>query len=250
MTSRVGTTFGRDYLIEEPLGRGGTGSVYLATNSRLGGLVALKILDQALCEDEDARSHFFAEAAAAAGIGHPHIIPIHERGEFDGVLFISMKYVRGGDLHDRIHDGTLRPAKVVEILEQIGWALDAAHDAGIVHCDVKPENVLLDRVGGDRDHAYLTDFGVAKLRFDARNRPGPQTSPGTLAFMAPEQRDGGRITPAVDVYALACVAYECLTGELPAAQGDGASGRARRADLPARVDRVLEGGLAADPSER
>jgi len=253
MTSRVGTTFGRDYLIEEPLGKGGTGSVYLATNSRLGGLVALKILDQALCEDEQARSRFFSEAAAAAGIGHPNIIPIHERGESDGVLFISMKYVRGGDLENRIQEGALRPAKVVEILEQIGWALDAAHDAEIVHCDVKPENILLDRVGGGRDHAYLTDFGVARLKFGARNRPGWQASPGTLAFMAPEQRDGGRISPAVDVYALACVAYECFTGGLPSAEGDGASRQpvhALRPDLPAQVDRVLEGGLAADPNER
>src|SRR5947207_5848156 len=158
--TRIGTTMG-GYHIERLLGRGGMGRVYLAEDTRLGRKVALKLLDPELAEDERFRDRFVRESRLAASLDHPNVVPIYEAGEHDGLLFIAMRFVEGTDLARVIEDeGPLEPQRAGSIVVQVAAALDAAHERGLVHRDVKPGNILV----GRGDHTYLSDFGLIKRR--------------------------------------------------------------------------------------
>jgi predicted Ser/Thr protein kinase len=203
------------YRIEEPIGQGGMGVVYRVTNVALGRVYALKLLAPALAEDEQFRRRFQREMRIAASLHHPHVVGIHYAGEQDGLLFLAMDYVEGTDLHHVLaKEGALDPARAVELLTQVASALDAAHANGLVHRDVKPANVLITTQDGV-DHAYLTDFGLAKRSDTLSGLTVQGNVVGTCDYMAPEQVTGERTDARTDVYALACVFFRMLTGKVP-----------------------------------
>lgn len=208
--ARIGSMFGK-YSLKKLLGQGGMGAVYEAYDTSKNRTVALKILAEELSRDERFRTRFQRESHAAATLDEPHVIPIHDWGEIDGNLFIDMRMVRGQDLHELLKQGPIDAARAIRIIRQIASALDAAHLAGLVHRDVKPQNIL---VTGGEDFAYLIDFGIAANRTDTRLTVAGSAI-GSLAYMAPERFGDGPTTPAVDVYSLAGVLYETLTGETP-----------------------------------
>ena len=151
------------YRLEAQVGAGGMAVVFRARDERLGRLVALKILAPALAADSAFRRRFIAESRAAAAVDDPHIIPVYEAGEADGVLFIAMRFVQGGDLRQVLErEGALPPDRAAEFISPVASALDAAHRAGLVHRDVKPANILVDARQDRPDHVYLSDFGVSK----------------------------------------------------------------------------------------
>ncbi len=244
------------YRIEGVVGSGGMGVVYEATQLSLDRVVALKVLEPQLGADPAFRERFRREAMLQAALDHPHIVTVHEAGESGDGLFIATRLVRGRNLKQLI-DAGLTPERTLAILSQVASALDAAHAAGLVHRDVKPQNVLVD----DRDHAYLADFGLIKEAGD----PGvTQTGEyvGTLDYVSPEQIRGEPMTSASDLYAFAAVLYQSLSGEVPFPRDTEAAllyahlseeappVTQRRASLPAAVDAVIERGLAKDPRER
>ncbi|HEU4705733.1 MAG TPA: serine/threonine-protein kinase [Solirubrobacterales bacterium] len=203
------------YRIERRLGRGGMGILYLAVEPGLERRVALKLIAPEAAADEVFAKRFAEESRIAASIEHPNVVPIYAAGEEEGVPWIAMRYVAGSDLGRRIaREGRLAAAEAVELIAQIGNGLDAIHAAGLVHRDVKPANVLLSGTPGS-EHAYITDFGVAR---NVATRSGlTQTGRfvGTLDYVAPEQISGGAIDARVDVYALGCLLFKLLTGEVP-----------------------------------
>jgi hypothetical protein len=260
--SRLGTDLG-PYRIERVLGRGGMGVVYLAEQRELGRKVALKLLPDELAQDADFRARFERESRLAAAIDHPNIIPLYEAGEIDGVLFLAMRFVNGVDLASRLRDGPLPSPTAIEILDQVAGALDAAHEKGLVHRDVKPGNVLLDRTGSDeRPHAYLTDFGLTKQAGSDSGLTRAGAFLGTPAYMAPEQVDGTEVDGRADEYALGAMAFECLTGRVPFVRGKEVavalahlkdpvpSAVAMQPSLPASVDTVLAKVMAKDREAR
>ena len=200
------------YRIEDVLGRGGMGTVYLALHMQLGRKDALKVLSPEVAEDEAFRRRFITESRLAAGLEHPNIIPIYHAGEAESVLFIAMKYAAGGTVKDLLRkQGLLPPETVLAIGRQIAAALDAAHAKGLVHRDVKPANILLDESG---QHAYLADFGIAKSStMTGVTKTGALL--GTVDYCAPEQIEGRPVDARTDVYALGCVLYQCLSGSTP-----------------------------------
>jgi serine/threonine protein kinase len=206
---RIGTQLG-GYRIVEPLGEGATSVVYRAEHVRLGRQAALKLLTPALGE-ADFRERFLRESQLAASLDHPSIVPIYDAGEEGEVLYIAMACVDGVDLKTLLaSEGRLPLRRALRIVGQVGSALDAAHARGLVHRDVKPANVLV----GDDDRAFLSDFGVAKrLGTNGTTRTGSFV--GTTEYSAPEQIEGRAVDGRADVYALACVLYECLAGTPP-----------------------------------
>jgi serine/threonine protein kinase len=203
------------YRIESRLGRGGMGILYLALEPGLERRVALKLIAPEAAADEVFARRFAEESRIAASIEHPNVVPIYAAGEEGGVPWIAMRYVRGSDLGRRIdREGRLDPVQAVALIAQVGNGLDAIHAAGLVHRDVKPANVLLSGDPGT-EHAYITDFGVAR---NVATRSGlTQTGRfvGTLDYVAPEQISGEPIDARVDVYALGCLLFKLLTGEVP-----------------------------------
>ena len=260
---RLGTELG-PYRIEAVIGRGGMGVVYLAEQARLGRKVALKIVSPEFSDDPKARARFLRESQMAAAIDHPNILPIYEADEADGVLFIAMRLVEGTDLAARLAAGPLDARAAAAILAQVAGALDAAHARGLVHRDVKPANILLSLgAGADQgDHAYLTDFGLTKRGGSDTSLTAAGGFAGTLAYIAPEQVDGREIDGRADQYSLACMAFECLTGQVPfVRETDIATAMAHIKDpppsalalqpaLPAAVDAVLARGMAKAPDDR
>jgi hypothetical protein len=235
MTPALGEAFG-GYTIESVLGRGGMGTVYLATHERLARKVALKVISPELAGDEDFRARFLRESQLAASLDHAHVIPIYDAGDVDGVLYLAMRYVGGPNLQGLIRQhGSLAPAETLRIAEQIGGALDAAHRAGLVHRDVKPANVLLAETG---DHAYLSDFGLAKRTSSAGiTRTGAFL--GTVDYCAPEQIQGQPVDGRTDVYSLGAVLFYCLAGQPPyVCETDIAVAQAHLADSPPAVSSV------------
>ncbi len=246
--------------IESVAGRGGMGVVYRAMQLDLDRPVALKVITPALAQDEVFRDRFVRESRAAASIDHPNVIPIYYAGENDGVLYIAMRFVEGPDLRSlvRAHEH-LTPERAARLSSQVGAALDAAHARGIVHRDVKPENVLL----STEDHPYLTDFGLTK-RVDSLG--GGQTRPGgwvgTLGYVAPEQIRGERVDARADVYALGCLLVFMLTGRAPfRRETEEATLWAHLSEEPPKVsgdvpglppafDAVVARALAKEPAER
>jgi serine/threonine-protein kinase len=204
-----GTPFGRYQLIEQ-LGRGGMGEVWRAHDTTIERVVALKMLLPHYAKDPDFDKRFRREARAAARLDDPHVVPIYDVGEIDGRLYVTMRLIDGVDLDTLLRSGPLEPARAVHIIEQIASALHSAHRAGLVHRDVKPSNILL----ADNDFAYLIDFGIARAAGDTKLTSEGSTI-GTWAYMAPERFNAGESAPSSDIYALACVLYQCLTGELP-----------------------------------
>jgi serine/threonine-protein kinase len=209
MDTRVGTTFGK-YSITRLLGKGGGGVVYEAYDTGKGRTVALKVLADEFSTNATFRTRFQRESQAAAMLQEPHVIPIHDWGEIDGSLYIDMRLVQGHTLLDLIAKGPLEPARAVGIIGQVADALDAAHGEGLIHRDVKPQNIIVTPA----DFVYLVDFGIAQATGDPRlTTAGTQI--GTLNYMAPERFSDKATTPAIDVYSLACVLYESLTGNVP-----------------------------------
>src|SRR6266496_2640909 len=192
----VGDTFG-GYTIESLLGRGGMGTVYLATHARLARKVALKVIAPELANDPAFRARFLRESQLAASLDHPNVIPIYDADEIDGVLYLAMRYVSGPSLQALIRArGALSPAETLRIAEQISGALDAAHRAGLVHRDVKPANIL---IAQPDDHAYLCDFGLARrTRSEGLTETGSFL--GSVDYCAPEQIEGRPLDGRADVY--------------------------------------------------
>ena len=199
------------YRIGPQLGRGGMGVVYKAHHVHLDRPAAVKVLTQALAHNEEFRERFMRESQMAATLQHPNVVTVYDAGEQDGLLYLAMQFVAGTDLRRLLElEGPLEPHRLVAILMQVGAALDAAHDCGLVHRDVKPANILI-----DVDRAFLGDFGLTK-RFDASGGlTGVGQIVGTVDYLAPEQIEGGRVDARTDLYALGCVAYEGLTGRPP-----------------------------------
>src|ERR1700722_1451556 len=206
------------YLLGEQIGRGGMAVVFRAYDERLDRMVALKILDPALAEDEVFRQRFIRESRAAAATDDPHIIPVFDAGEASGALFIAMRLVSGGDVRSLLgRSGPLPPGRAAEIVSQVASALDAAHERGLVHRDVKPANMLLDGSSGAGrpDHVYLSDFGLSVGSLQTSGLTGKGTFLGTIDYISPEQIEGKAVDGRADQYALACAAFEILTGTPP-----------------------------------
>ncbi|MBV7697856.1 serine/threonine-protein kinase [Streptomyces sp. TRM70350] len=206
------------YRIEHVIGRGGMAVVYRARDLRLDRTVALKLIAPERAADDTFRRRFTHESRVAAAIDHPHIVPIFEAGETDGVLYIAMRYVCGLDLRAMLdREGPLPVATSLRIAGQVASALDAAHEHDLVHRDVKPGNILV-AAGTDSDHpehVYLTDFGLTKKSMSLSGFTAAGEFVGTLDYMAPEQISGRPVDGRCDLYSLACVVYECLAGGPP-----------------------------------
>ncbi|MFB9365081.1 serine/threonine-protein kinase [Kitasatospora sp. NPDC001664] len=253
------------YRLEKIIGRGGMAVVYRAEDLRLGRTVAVKLLAPELARNDVFRERFARESRAAAAIDHPHIVPVYEAGETEGVLYIAMRYVRGRDLRALLdRQGPLTVRQAVRITAQVASALDAAHAHQLVHRDVKPGNVLVAE-GTDSDHpehVYLTDFGLTKKSLSLTGLTTVGQFVGTLDYVAPEQISGRPVDGRCDVYSLGCVVYEELTGTPPFRREDdlallwahlhdeAPSVRELRPDLPAGLDGVLGRALAKTPEER
>ncbi len=253
--------FGR-YRLFDKLGQGNMGAVYRAHDTVLGRDVAVKLLQPELAAEPGFRERFRREAYAAGRLASPNIIPIYETGEIDRRMYLVMPIVDGVDLKEVLRrDRALSPQKAVRVVEQAAAALDAAHKAGLVHRDVKPSNLLM--VGDD--FVYLIDFGLVH-EADAGRLTLTNVAPGSPAYMAPERFDAGTdgkvVDARADVYSLACVLYECLTGRLPfsgggveglaAAHRTGEPPRPSSIDpaIPAGFDRVIARGMAKEPDDR
>jgi serine/threonine protein kinase len=205
------------YLIEELVGVGGMAAVFRAADVGLGRLVALKLL----IGDEVVRARFAGEALAAAAVDHPHIIPVYAAGEADGYQYIAMRFVAGEDLHALVRrEGALSARRAIAFISPVASALDAAHEVGLVHRDVKPANILVDARPGRPEHVYLSDFGVARHLRSAGSVTMPGQFLGTPDYAAPEQASGQPVDGRADQYALACVAYELLSGSVPFKRDD------------------------------
>jgi serine/threonine-protein kinase len=245
------------YRIDGMLGEGGMGAVYQATQLSLNRVVALKLLAANLGDDAGFRARFEREGQVQAGLDHDHIVPVYEAGQSEYGLFLAMRLIAGPTLKHLILDGLLDPRRSVRLLAQVANALDSAHRAGLIHRDIKPQNILI----GDRDHAYLADFGLIKAPDEAR-LTGTGQFIGTIDYVAPEQIQGEPATPASDIYALTGVLYECLTGEVPYPKPSEAATlhahvmqpppvlTERRPDLPPALDGVIAQGMAKDPWSR
>jgi serine/threonine protein kinase len=251
------------YRLEERVGAGGMAVVFRARDERLGRLVALKILTPALAGNEAFRQRFVRESRAAAAVDDPHIIPVLGAGEADGVLFIAMRYVSGGDARTLMRrEGRLSLARAMAIISPVASALDAAHGAGLVHRDVKPANMLVDARPGRPDHVYLSDFGLSKGALSTSGLTAAGQFMGTADYIAPEQIEGRPVDGRADQYALACTAFELLTGAPPFRRDEVMAVMyaqlseppplltARRPGLPPAADQVFARALAKDPEDR
>jgi hypothetical protein len=248
-----------EYRIEGVAGRGGMGVVYRATDLRLDRTVALKFIAAGLASEPGFRERFTRESRVAASLEHPNVIPIFSAGEHDGVLFLAMRYVDGEDLRGEIQaEGRLQPERAAAIATQVASALDAAHAGGLVHRDIKPANVLL----AANDHVYLTDFGLTKRTLGDPDQTKSGELIGTVNYLAPEQIRGEAVTAQTDVYALGCVLFHALTGQVPfPLDGQEAKLWAHLSEpppsvsglvpvLPKALDGVLARALAKAPSDR
>ncbi|QRY48193.1 transporter substrate-binding domain-containing protein [Mycolicibacterium boenickei] len=251
------TPFGH-YQLQKLIGRGGMGEVYQAYDSDTDRIVALKVLPPHLAQDATFQERFRRESHAAAGVSNPHVVPIHGYGEIDGRLYLDMRLIEGRNLGAMLTKTgkPLDPTFVIGMVEQVAEALDGAHAAGLIHRDVKPSNILI----ADNDFVYLIDFGLARTAGDSGMTTAGSTL-GTLAYMAPERFDAGKVDPRSDIYALACVLYECLTGERPYPSdsleqqiaGHMVSPPPRASDKDPRLaafDEVIAKGMAKKPSKR
>jgi serine/threonine protein kinase len=251
-----GTPFGR-YRLVELLGRGGMGEVWRAHDTGTDRVVAIKVLPAYLSQDEEFQRRFRREAHAAARLDTPHVVPIHDYGEIDGRLFVCMRLIKGRDLQAVLADGPIEPARAARIIGQVALALNAAHKVGLLHRDVKPSNVLLD----ENDFAYLIDFGIARAADETRLTKSGNTI-GTFQYIAPERLGSQTEDARADIYSLACVLYECLTGHPPFDEATMAQlmyahvntappkPSTTQPNVPAQIDPVIATGMAKDPDQR
>ncbi|WP_431677137.1 serine/threonine-protein kinase [Kitasatospora sp. KL5] len=253
------------YRLEQLIGRGGMAVVYRAEDLRLGRTVAVKLLAPDLVRNDVFRERFIRESKAAAAIDHPHIVPVYDAGEADGLLYIAMRYVSGRDLRALLdREGPLSLRQTVRITTQVASALDAAHSHDLVHRDVKPGNILVAE-GTDSEHpehVYLTDFGLTKKSLSLSGLTTVGQFVGTLDYVAPEQINGKPVDGRCDVYSLACVVYEMLSGTPPYQRDDDLAQlwahlndppphlSEQRPNLPPALDDVLIRALAKTPDER
>ncbi|MBY0442949.1 MAG: protein kinase [Mycobacteriaceae bacterium] len=260
---REGSVFA-GYTIVRPLGSGGMGDVYLVQHPRLPRNYALKVLSAELSVNDEYRHRFSREADLAAGLSHPNIVGIHDRGEFHGQLWISMDYVAGGDaahlLYTRSPAG-LPASDVVEIATAVADALDYAHSRGLLHRDIKPANILLGESSTSGRRIALADFGIARYYGDISGLTATNMVVGTTAYCAPEQLQGASSDGRADQYALACTVYHLLTGVAPFHDPNPAVVIARHLSAPppligdrrpdlANLDTALVKALAKNPDER
>jgi hypothetical protein len=246
------------YRIDGALGEGGMGVVYRATQLSLNRSVALKILSSDLGDDEGFRERFRREGLLQAAIDHPHIVTVYDTGETEHGLFLAMRMVRGPTLKDMILGRELDPARTLRILTQVAEALDTAHDVGLTHRDIKPQNILI----GSRDHAYLADFGLTKAPDEAGRLTATGQFVGTIDYVSPEQIQGEPATGRSDIYALTGVLFECLVGSVPYPKPAEAAvvyahiaepppqPTEHRPELPKAIDDVVAKGMAKDPADR
>ncbi len=234
------------------------GEVWRAHDTDTDRIVAIKVLPEHLSRDAEFQRRFRREAHAAARLNSPHVIPIHHYGEIDGRLYVDMRLIEGRDLSTVLAAGPLEPGRAVHVVEQIAKALHAAHRVGLMHRDIKPSNILLD----DDDFAYLIDFGIARAADETRmTRSGNII--GTFAYIAPERLDPDADEDArADIYSLACVLFESLTGRPPFAGSTMAQlvashlntppprASMKQLGVPRRVDDVIAIGMAKDPNQR
>ena len=251
------------YRLEEQVGAGGMAVVFRAHDERLDRLVALKIMTPAMGSDDMFRQRFIRESRAAAAVEDPHIIPVYEAGEVGHILFIAMRLVRGGDVRSLLRrEGPLSPDRVASIISPVASALDAAHAAGLVHRDVKPANILLDRRPGRPDHVYLSDFGLSKSAEVSLGLTAAGQFLGTPDYTAPEQIEGLPVDGRTDQYALACAVFELLTGQAPFHRSESFAAiwahlnkpppslAERRPGLPPAADGVIAKALAKAQADR
>jgi serine/threonine-protein kinase len=256
--SRVGSRFG-PYRLLRLLGRGGMGEVYEAEDTRKHRVVALKLISQHFSDSPMFQARMQREADAAGRLTEPHVVPIHDYGEIDGQFYVEMRLIDGTDLATLLKRfGPLSPPRAVAIVSQIAAALDAAHATGVTHRDVKPENILIT----GQDFAYLVDFGIARAAADpALTQTG--LAMGTYNYMAPERFTGNEVTYRADIYSLACVLAECLTGAPPyransveravaahLTEPAPRPSQLRPGSVPAAFDQVIATGMAKNPEER
>ena len=258
------TVLGGRFRVEELIGAGGMGAVYAALDLQQGHRVAVKVLDSALARDEQFRERFLSESRLASRLTHPNIVPVHAQGEEAGRYYLAMPLVET-DLRAMMdRERRLDPTRALNIVDQVAWALDVAHAQGLVHRDVKPGNVLLTPRRGPRepDHAYLADFGIAKLDTSAPGLTRTGAFIGTASYASPEQGRSERLDGRSDQYSLTCVLFEALVGEPPfaGASADEVLAAHRKAqrpraserltELPPALDGVLARGLAQRPEDR
>jgi eukaryotic-like serine/threonine-protein kinase len=257
METLIGRTLGR-YRLEASLGRGGMAEVFRAVDTQLGRTVAVKVIQPAFAAQEEFRERFLREARLVAALHHPNVLALFDFGDEDGLPYLVMPYVEGGTLSDRMAGRPLPQAAVARWVRHLGAALDAAHEAGVLHRDVKPGNVLLDR--GER--ALLADFGIASAADSSTRLTATGMVVGTPGYMAPELVQGLAASPASDRYALAVLAYEMLSGS-PPFTGESSLAilhqhatqpvppiSARDPGLPAALDGFFAAALAKDPAAR
>ena len=253
------------YRVRSVLGRGGMSVVYQAENLRLSSIIALKVLAPELAADDVFRARFLEESRIAASLNHPNVIPIYDMGSHDELLYIAMRYVSGTDMRQMIKKrGRILPATALFLVSQAARALDAAHRKGLVHRDVKPGNLLIERGSdeADPDHVYLADFGITKHAVSRSGLTSTGQFLGTIDYVAPEQIRGTSVLGQADQYSLGCVLYECLTGRVPFEKDLDAAiiwahveetptmPTVLRPELPPEVDQVFARVLAKRPDER
>ncbi|MFF3322633.1 serine/threonine-protein kinase [Streptomyces sp. NPDC002889] len=267
-TGRTSELIGKqiaNYLVEREIGRGGMAVVYRAKDLRLDRTVALKLLAPELARNDTFRKRFTHESRVAASIDHPHIVPVFEAGETEGLLYIAMRYVPGQDLRALLdRQGPLAAGAAGRIAAQVASALDAAHAHDLVHRDVKPGNILIAE-GTDSEHpehVYLTDFGLTKKSLSLTGFTSVGQFVGTLDYVAPEQISGKPVDGRCDVYSLACVVYETMAGTPPFQRDDDMALlwahqydpppplTSKRPDFPPAVDDVLGKALSKSPEDR
>lgn len=247
-----------EYSLQRELGRGGMGVVYLARDVQLDRDVAIKVLPPELAANAVARARFLREARTAAGLSHPHIVPIHRVGEAQGVVFFVMSYIAGETLGQRLRtQGPLPPGDVARVLREVAWALAYAHGRGIVHRDIKPDNILIEEGSG---RAMVTDFGIASDMERAALTPAPLM--GTAHYISPEHASGAALDGRSDLYALGVVGYLALSGRYPfdgetvpalllaQATQSAPSLRTVAPGVPAALEAAIARCLARDPAER
>src|SRR3954466_6131792 len=247
--------------IDAEIGRGGMGVVYRGRQLALNRTVALKVVRADLAEQEEFRERFKREAEIAASLDHPHIVAVHAAGEDADQLYVTMRYVDGADLGRVIAErGRLDPALAAEVVGQVGGALAAAHRRGLVHRDVKPANIVVAGEDGS-PHAYLMDFGLSRAADAESGLTRTGTVIGSVDYMAPEQFEGGPVDGRVDVYALGCVLFQALTGQVPfprdtepakiwAHMKEPPPSVAGNADVPDEFEEVIRRAMAKNPDDR
>ena len=243
----IGQTVDGRYLIESLLGVGGMGSVYRARQVSMHRPVALKVLRQDASGDPAAVRRFLREVQAVSMLSHPNTITVYDFGQApDGLLYIAMEYLEGRSLGAILdEDGPLPPERALRVAGQVASALAEAHEKGVIHRDLKPDNVMLAEVGGRRDHAKVVDFGIAKLRGAGGRITRTGTTIGTPAYLSPEAAEGKtELTPAVDLYALGCLLFECLTGRVPFPGDDPVSVAMAQMSAPVPTFESVRAGLS------